>query len=316
MTTDAGTADTTASTATGGTETGANVDTQLKSQADPAKVQAELVSTPFGDLEKDTAEWLTKREVKDTPSLIKLARDKDSMVGKQADTLAKAIVPPGKDAKPEEIKAFREKMGVPLDPDGYELKAPANLPDDLPYDGERAKAFMAKAHELNVPKSTAQALHDWFTDQVVADYSGDKAKQDEAAIKTAADETAKLTKLYGPVSGEQFKAQAAFADKALMEIGGEEALAEFKRVGLIGDGDGQKIVQSAAVFNMLAKIGQTLFKEGEVLKGDPSRLDNPFMEGPNFNVTRQMQVTRADRPLALSMIQAAGKKPSDFGLTA
>jgi hypothetical protein len=35
------------------------------------------------------------------------------------DTMSRAIVPPGKDAKPEDIKAFMAKMGIPETADGY-----------------------------------------------------------------------------------------------------------------------------------------------------------------------------------------------------
>src|SRR5688572_1429096 len=120
-------------------------DTQKEADTGADKGPAATVKhAVFGELETDTAEWLSKREdIKDVKALAKIARDKDSMVGKQAEQLAKAIIPPGKDAKPEEIKAFNEKMGIGSIPEDYlaEFKVPKDLPENLPYDGERAKSF-------------------------------------------------------------------------------------------------------------------------------------------------------------------------------
>jgi hypothetical protein len=269
----------------------------------------------------DTREWLTKNaeRVKDVPSALKLAREQDKMIGEQAKKLGDAtkdmVRIPGKDATPEEIKAYKEKLGIPETPEGYEFKAPKDLPEGLPYDGERAKSFAAEAARIGLTKAQAQAVHDWGAANAVGDFTMSKEQSDAKAVETAKAETAKLNKLWGPLDGQTFKANAAFADKALMEIGGQEALAEFQRVGLIGDAAGQKIIQSAAIATMLAKVGQTLYKEDEVLRGDPSKLNNPFQAGPSENITAQMQMIKQNRQQALSFIAAAGKKPSDFGLT-
>lgn len=269
----------------------------------------------------ETKDWLGKQteRAKDFPSLVKLAREQDKMIGEQAKKLGDAtkdmVRIPGKDASPEEIKAYREKLGIPETPDGYEFKAPKDLPEGLPYDGDRAKSFAAKAAELGLTKSQAQAVHDWAAENAVGDFTKSKEQSDAQRVETAKAETDKLKKLWGPLDGQTFKANAAFADKALMEIGGQEALAEFQRVGLIGDAAGQKIIQSAPIATMLAKMGQTLYKEDEVLKGDPSKLNNPFMPGASENITAQMQMIKQNRQQALSFIAAAGKTPKDFGLT-
>jgi len=269
----------------------------------------------------DTREWLGKQteRAKDVPSLAKLAREQDKMIGEQAKKLGDAtkgmVRIPGKDATPEEIKAYKDTLGIPETPDGYEFKVPKDLPEGLPYDGERAKAFAAKAAELNLTKAQAQAVHDWAAENAIGDLTANKEQSDAAKVATAKAETDKLKKLWGPLDGQTFKANAAFADKALMEVGGQEALDEFQRVGLIGNEAGQKIIQSAAIATMLAKFGQAVYKEDEILRGDPGKLNNPFAEGSSFNMTDQMRMIKENRDQALSFIAAAGKKPSDFGLT-
>lgn len=262
----------------------------------------------------ETREWLGKQteRAKDVKSLAKLAREQDKMIGEQAKKLGTAIVVPGKDATPEEVKAYKDKMGILSDPAAVEFKAPKDLPEGLPYDGERAKTFAAKAVELGLTKTQAQAIHDWAAENAVGDFTKSKEQGDQQRVETAKAETEKLKKLWGPLDGATFKANAAFADKALTEIGGQEALAEFQRVGLIGVEGGHKIIQSAPIATMLAKMGQTLYKEDEVLRGDPSKLNNPFSK-ESENVTAQMQMIKKNPDQALAFIAAAGKKPADFG---
>lgn len=267
----------------------------------------------FGELDTDTSEWLTRREVKDVPSLVKLAFNSDKMVGDQAKKLGEAIIRPGKDAKPEEIEAYRERIGAGKTVDDYVFEAPKNLPENLPYDGERAKSFAALAHKLEMTKAQAQAVHDWAIENGVNDFNNagsETAKRMEERAKAA---TAELAKVYGPVDGPQFKVNAAFADKVL-SLGGEKAVEELKELGAIAEIDGVKYVQRPGIFELFAKVGSTLYKEDDVLRGDATSLDNPFVDGEKENLTEQGRLIKSNPSRALSLIAAAGKKPEDFGL--
>lgn len=260
---------------------------------------------PFADLDdQDTREWLTKRELKDANSVAKLAREQSKLLGN-------AIRIPGKDATPEEVQAYREKLGVPKTVDEYEFSVPKDLPADLPYDAERATGFKAVSHELGLTKAQAQGVHDWAVKNAVGDTTAMKAASEARNAEIAKGETEKLVKMWGPLDGETARANLAYADKALSH-GGAEALAEFQRAGLIGDKG--KVIMSAPIAKMLADFGRAVYSEDKVLKGDSARLDNPFADGPSQNVTRQMSLWKQDRETALGFIQAAGKKPSDFGL--
>lgn len=287
------------------TEAPKNVEGQPDPNAKPVDTGG---ADPFAELEADSREWATKNGIKDVKGLAKQAHEQSKLLGN-------AIRIPGKDAKPEEVAAFHEKLGVPKTADEYGFKVPETLPEDLPYDGERAKRFAEKAKELNIPKSAANALHDWFTGEVVSDFNTSREADSVRMIETAKAETETLVKKWGPLSGETFRANAAFADKALMDFGGQPVVDALTKAGLIGaGGDKSKIVQSAAVMEMFANIGKSYFKEAEVLRGDPSRMNNPFVEGGNM--TAQMKLYREDPEIALQFIAAAGKKPEDFGLPA
>ena len=278
----------------------------------PSPAPAVAGADPFAELDTETREWLGKRELKDAKSVAKQAREQDKHIGELNTKLKDAIRVPGKDATEEERAAFREKLGVPKTADEYGFEAPKALPDDLPYDGERDKRYASKAHELGIPKDAAAQLREWFIGEYVGDHNTAKSAANERTTQIAKDETAKLVKLWGPLDGKTAKANLAFADKALSV--NPAAVDEFKRVGLIGGEQGQKVIQSAPIAELFAKIGMALFKEDTVVKGNPDRLDNPFADGASFNLTRAMQVFKQDEAFARSLIAAAGKKPSDFNI--
>lgn len=310
---DEGTEGVDAGAAKGGNPGEGDKATQKQQNGDAGKGPSGDALKAFGELDTVTSEWLTRREVQDVPSLVKLAFNNDKANGELADKLGKAIVRPGKDAKPEEVAAYREKMGIGNSADDYAFEVPKDLPENLPYDGERAKSFAALAHGIELTKSQAQAVHDWAIKNGVDDFNnaGVETAKQIAAKATAA--TAELTKVYGPKDGQQFKTNAAFADKVL-ELGGERVVEELKEAGFIAEIDGVKYVQRPGIFELFSKIGSTLYKEDDVLRGDATSLDNPFMEGEKENLTEQARMIAKDRPRALSLIAAAGKKPADFGL--
>lgn len=260
----------------------------------------------FSDEDKDIREWITKTGFKGPKELAKSAHEQSKLLGN-------SIRIPGKDATQEERDAFLNKLGRPAEAKDYSFEPPKDLPDDLPYDGERANRFRDVSHKLGLTAEQAKGLHDWFATETVEDFKGLGGKRAEQQLAIAKDETSKLVKEWGPLDGEQMRTNLAQADKFLRDVGGDEAIAEFKRVGLIGD-EG-KIIQSAAIAKMFAAAGRALYTEDQILRGRPDRLDNPFAAGDGFNVTAQMKLIKDDRDLALSFISAAGKKPSDFGLS-
>lgn len=261
------------------------------------------------DLDQDTREWIEKRGFKSPAEIAKAAREQSKLLGN-------AVRVPGENATPEERDEFLNKLGRPkagdIGPEGYDFSPPEDMPEELPYDGERAKGFAQLAHKQGLNKSQAKAIHDWAVQNAVGDFKGASTQRAEQMASTAKVETEKLVKLWGPLEGETMKTNLAFADKALREAGGDDALREFQRVGLIGDVGG--VITSAPIAAMLAKVGQTLYKEDDVLKGRVDRLNNPFSEGKDFNVTAQMRLLRQDPDQALAFIAAAGKKPEDFGI--
>jgi hypothetical protein len=68
------------------------------------------------------------------------------------------VKPPGPDAKPEEVAAWRKALGIPDAPDGYQIAKPEKLPEGVNWSDDDAKAFTAKAHEIGLTPAQVTAL--------------------------------------------------------------------------------------------------------------------------------------------------------------
>jgi len=101
---------------------------------------------------------------------------------------------PGKDAKPEELAAYREAMGVPEAPDAYFEKLPNGLvigDDDKPLFDK----FAAMMHEENVPASAMHKVVDWYYKEVIEEGEQARYNADREARQRTEDE---LRQEYGP----------------------------------------------------------------------------------------------------------------------
>lgn len=260
----------------------------------------------FAELDTDTREWLGKRELKTPADVAKLAREQASLLGN-------AVRLPKEGAPQEEIDAFLNKLGRPEKEDGYKFKVPEQLPEGLPYDGERAKAFASFAHGIGLTQKQAAAIHDWAAGNAVKDFGAGAERllqQTEAQSKAA---TEALVKQWGPLDGTTAKANLVFADRALQMFGGDEVAKELEAKGMIADINGQRVVLSAPIATMFAKIGGAFVKEDDVLRGQPEMRDNPFATATE-NRTALAQIIKTDKDRAYQLIAAAGRSPSEFGL--
>jgi hypothetical protein len=101
---------------------------------------------------------LANRSEKDLPTFIKSALSLEKKLGT-------SLVPPAIDAKPEDIKAFKQKVytsaphvfkAPPESPDKYSLTKPESLPDKAWIPKEIEGKYRALAHEYGVPDEFMQ----------------------------------------------------------------------------------------------------------------------------------------------------------------
>lgn len=262
----------------------------------------------YEGLEADNLEWLQKNEalLKDPKALAKQAFNQEKLLGN-------AVRIPGKDATPEEREAFLNKLGRPEKVDGYQFTPPKDMPEGLPYDGDRAKAFAGVAHKLGITQEQAAGLHDWFMADSVNAFAGMGEAQKAAMQQRGIAETEKLVKEWGPLDGDQARAQFEIADKVFTQVpGGQDFLQELQAIGLVGP---NKEILSAPIAKMLASLGTALYTEDGVLRGKPDVIGNPFdKKAPSFNLTEAMKIAKEDPDRARSYVTAAGGKPDEWGL--
>lgn len=284
------------------------VETPAASKPEGSGVEAQQDANPFKDLQDEgTREWLSKKGVKSVADLAERTREQERLLGS-------SIRMPAEDATEEERSAFLEKVGLarPEKAEAYEFQVPEKLPEELPYDAERASRFKEKAHELGMTQAQAAGLHDWFTGETVSEFEGSQGAAADKIEERATAHTASLEKLWGPLDGDTAKANLEFADKALM-VGGPELQIELQDLGVLGP---NKEVLSLHLATTLASLGAAIYTEDGKINGNPALLDNPFADGEKHNLTNAMKIYKSDPGRALELIAAAGKKPEDFGLKA
>lgn len=101
--------------------------------------------------------WTSKFKNADSLEKYKTVKDlvngfvnANKLIGRKSEGIAR----PGEGASEEEIKAWRNHLGVPDTPDGYSV--PEAYKDS--YDKESFKDFAQFAHKHNIPPDTAQEL--------------------------------------------------------------------------------------------------------------------------------------------------------------
>jgi len=226
--------------------------------------------------------------------------------GKLGEVSSRSLIPPGDDAKPEDWNAFYAKLGRPEKPDGYELRLPEGVPENLPYDGAFANEFKADAHEAGLTPKQTRALHDNYVKRFA-----DKLKASEAEnVKAMEGAHEHLVKAWGDPASESYKRNQQLADRTIRQQGGSELLAELKAVGALG-ANGE--VKAPRLVMALARTGQSLYAEDTAYGGPAASGPNPFSD-KSLNLTEQGRVIRSDPDQARALIRTAGEDPKLWGL--
>jgi hypothetical protein len=94
------------------------------------------------------------------PTLAKMVVESQKVIGKRNEGMIKV---PGKDAKPEEIAAYREALGVPKVPSDYKVELPADAPpgpdgQPLAIDPARFERWSKMFHGNNMTNEQVNAV--------------------------------------------------------------------------------------------------------------------------------------------------------------
>jgi hypothetical protein len=92
------------------------------------------------------------------PTLAKMVVEGQKLIGKKTEGMIKL---PGKDAKPEEIAAYREAVGIPETPADYDVKLPADAPEGMAIDPERFAGYAKVFHAMNLSNDQVNGIIGW-----------------------------------------------------------------------------------------------------------------------------------------------------------
>jgi len=167
--------------------------------------------------------------------------------------LSTAIKPLRKNAKEEDIAAYRKAMGVPERIEDYVINPPEFMePEDFESDEvkDTLKSFAERAHELNVPSETFTDLMGWYWEHA--------AKTEEAAAaqdKAFAEETKiRLEERWGPNKDKEL----AYANRGAEWLFGEN-INDFREMTNKGD---RFIADDPLVIEAMNKIGRAVTEDG------------------------------------------------------
>lgn len=152
---------------------------------------------------------LTAAKYKTLPDLVKANREAVQMANSKLEGYIKM---PGKDAKPEEIRAYYDKLGVPADVKGYEFTKPADAELAKLYDAPEIEEIRTVALAKGMTKDQAQSVVDLYVGKK-AEAEKSFMAEGEKFIKEYQD---KLTEVWG----DKREANLLDAKRVAATIGG------------------------------------------------------------------------------------------------
>ena len=147
---------------------------------------------------------------------------------------------PGEDADEPTITAYREAIGAPSTPEGYELKDPGNLPDGVEFNEDFAKDAAEIAHKWNIPKGAMAELSELQTSVQVSQHeNGVLAQRNALEVEKG--------KLEDAWSDDGFDEQMLLAKQALITFGYDQ-----------GSLQSDPALRYASVMQFAAKVGKAM----------------------------------------------------------
>lgn len=221
-------------------------ETEQKTEAEETKAP-EFVYT-------DWAKNLSDDKMRDYAQRFKSVEDVLSGAMKLREEISSRIKLPGKDAKPEEIAAFKKQIGAPDTPDGYEVKAPDGYSLDGPV-GLVVDMSRDLAHKNHIP---AGAFQD-FADGMIKIDQEVQQKVTESVQKWRSDKEQEIRKEFGA----DFESNLNAGKRARDTFGGDE-LTEFFNTPVTINGVSMTPGDHPAMIRFLATLGKRMGEDGVI----------------------------------------------------
>lgn len=179
-------------------------------------------------------------------------RESQRTITKQAQKLKQAIFKPGENATEDEIKAFREALGVPDAPDGYKV----DFSSETPVDKELVTGFLKAAHGANYSQEQVEVALKSL------DAAAKAAEEQRAAAAEALE--AEREKEAHVKYGKEFDTNMELAKRVMAKYGGRN-VAEFLDLRLE---DGTRLGTHPLFVDFFFNVGRDLADETDLLTGE------------------------------------------------
>ena len=170
----------------------------------------------------------------------------------QRKQLSTAIIPPGKDAEPEEVAAYQKRIGVPKTAEDYKFALPKG--EELTDSDKAFQASLAKTfHSANITVDQAKLLNTSWNEMV----KGTREAQTEADTQFAEEAESDLRKTW---PGEEYDKNKAHAERAAAWAFGDQV----EEVRHLETKDGKFIMDHPVMLRAMAAIGREMQEGGLV----------------------------------------------------
>ena len=178
--------------------------------------------------------------------------------------LSNAITIPGENASDEDRAAFRKAVGVPDTPEGYEVRVPDTLPENIramqetPQAKGRVSEFLKAMHEAGAPKAAAEKAVAMFY-QYLGEDAESMGKASEKTLDTADQAIRKEW-------GRDYDANLNAANTAFREFApGTDFKDELGRFVYMGPDESRRGLPAnadPAMLQMFATVGRRMSEDG------------------------------------------------------
>lgn len=195
-----------------------------------------------------------------------------------AKNAGKGVSPLTDKSTPDEIKAYREAVGIPDDPAAY----PVSFRQDFEaseFDTEALSSFKEHMHGKHADPKTAAAAIDWFQDFAVAQ----RQELDGNMAKTAKATQAALRTEWGGEYDGNISAAAQIMTTHL----GEEGFENMMGLRLM---DGSRLQDKPEFVKMMAQIGADYYGGNSIITGDVETTSKTV----NERITELLQLRVSD----------------------
>lgn len=236
----------------------------------------DAVSAPFFSSFKDAnlKTWAEAKAFPDAESVASSAWNLEKLIGH--DKAGRTIVMPGDSATPEEITAYRAKLGVPESADGYQLPIPEG--QDPAFSKTAAEWF----HDAGVtPKSAEQIATKWNEFQ---------ANQMQAMEAKRAEQSNSEFKEWESAQGSALAQNLELGKRAVRQFGldakGEDGLTVSDKI--------ENAIGTKAYMEFIAKMGTGLGEHKMLQGGETSGMMTPVQAQDKIGaLSRDREWTKA-----------------------